>query len=180
MKREKENVVLIGMPGAGKSTLGVLLAKELGYVFCDADLLIQQSQGALLREIIASEGMERFLDIEEKTALSMTLSHVVVATGGSAVYRRQAMEHYGSMAVVVYLHLPCERLRERLGSMKRRGVVLKEGQTLEELYEERRVLYEKYADLTVEVGTDTVEESLDRLVEALRSAGIAPPGEGKE
>ena len=161
------NVVLIGMPGVGKSTLGVVLAKELGYVFVDADLLIQKREKRLLKDIIAEEGVEGFLKIENDVNASIQTDKTVIATGGSVIYGAEAMEHLKEIGTVVYLKLDYETLDSRLGSLKGRGVVLKDGQTLKSLYEERVPLYEKYADVIVdEYGLDleaTLSEVLHKI-----------------
>ena len=149
------NIVLTGMPGAGKSTIGVLLAKVLGYKFVDADILIQDSQGMLLREIIAKYGDEGFLKIENDVNKGITDQHIVIATGGSAVYCREAM--------VIYINLPYEEIANRLGNIKRRGVVLKTGQTLKDLYDERTKLYEKYCHINIKADGLGIEELLDSV-----------------
>lgn len=162
-----KNVVLIGMPGSGKSTVGVLLAKVLGFGFLDSDLLIQKREGRLLSQVIQQEGIDGFIRIEEEVNAGIEERETVIATGGSVIYGARAMEHLRAIGTIVYLSLPLEELRERLGNLKCRGVVLREGQTLEELYEQRVPLYERYADLKVdETGLD-VEQTLERLVKAL-------------
>ena len=157
--RDMKNIVLIGMPGVGKSTIGVILAKELGYQFVDADLLIQKQEKRLLKEIISEEGIEGFIAIEA--------NRTVIATGGSVVYGREAMEHLGEIATVIYLKLSYKALRKRLGNLKNRGVVLRDGQTLKDLYEERVVLYEKYADITIDEENKNLEETLQSIVDSL-------------
>ncbi len=164
---EKTNIVLIGMPGAGKSTVGVIAAKMLGMRFVDADLLIQEREGALLSQIIEREGVEGFLRIEEEVCASIKGINAVIATGGSAVYGDKGMQHLKEIGDVVYLSLSYTELEKRLGDLKNRGVVLKEGQTLQDLYDERTPLYEKYADLTVCEDGFTIEETLQNLIEAL-------------
>lgn len=144
------NVILIGMPGSGKSTVGVVLAKRLGYHFLDTDLLIQEQEGKLLYQLIEELGEAGFLMLENKINASVSAEKTVIATGGSAVYGKEAMEHFGKLGVVVYLKQSCEELEERLGDLHRRGVVLKQGYTLTDLYNERVPLYEQYADLTIE------------------------------
>ena len=153
---DKRNIVLIGMPSCGKSTVGVLLAKKLGYKFVDSDLLIQESEGRLLHEIIDTDGIEKFLEIEERinlgigTADSTTESGCVIATGGSAVYGRSAMEHFQATSLVVYLKMTYEETKKRLGNFSHRGVVMPTGYDLKSLYDERCALYEKYAHITVD------------------------------
>ena len=146
----KKNIVLIGMPGVGKSTIGVILAKELGYQFIDSDLVIQQQEKRLLREIIEQEGVDGFLEIENRVNAGIQAEGAVIATGGSAVYGAEAMEHFRQTGTVVYLRLTYEKLKKRLGNLRGRGVVLRKGQTLHDIYRERSVLYEKYADIIIE------------------------------
>lgn len=145
-----KNIVLIGMPGAGKSTVGVVLAKRLGYRFVDSDLLIQDQYGKLLHELISEHGVDGFLKIENQVNAGIQLTRSVIATGGSAVYGQEAMEHLKKISTVVYLKLPYEEIRQRLGDLNARGVTLRSGQTLRDLYEERTPLYEKYADVVIE------------------------------
>lgn len=165
---ENKNIILIGMPGAGKSTLGVLLARAMNYRFVDTDLLIQEREGRLLCEIIAEEGMQRFLEIEGEVNAGIETERTVIAPGGSAIYSEKAMEHFSCIGTIVYLHVPVTELQKRLGDLKRRGVVLKEGQSLEMLYEERRVYYERYAKVTVDVSKRDIGEILEELVEKLK------------
>lgn len=157
------NIVLTGMPGAGKSTIGVLLAKVLGYKFIDADLLIQDKWGMLLREIIAKYGEEEFLKIENDVNKEIHDERAVIATGGSAIYCREAMEKYMNEDTVVYIKLPYEEIESRLGNIRRRGVVLKEGQTLMDLYKERTVLYEEFSHIRVNASGLGVEELMDSI-----------------
>ena len=166
---EQNNIILIGMPGAGKSTLGVLLARAMNYRFMDTDLLIQEREGKLLCEIIAEEGMQRFLEIEGEVNAGIETERTVIAPGGSAIYSEKAMEHFSRIGVIVYLHVPVTELQKRLGDLKRRGVVLKEGQTLEMLYEERRIYYERYAKVTVDVSGKEIGEILGEMVEKLKA-----------
>lgn len=147
---KKKNVVLIGMPGAGKSTIGVVLAKRLGFKFLDSDLVIQEKEGKLLHELISEHGIEGFWKIENDVNASLNVTNCVIATGGSAIYGEKAMEHLKEIATVVYLKIPEEELEQRLGDLNARGVTLRDGQTLADLYEERRPLYEKYADVVMD------------------------------
>ncbi len=163
----KENIVLIGMPGVGKSTLGVVLAKELGFQFVDADLLIQERENRLLKEIIAEDGVEGFLKIENDVNASIRAEKTVIATGGSVIYGSDAMEHLKEIGTVVYLKLDYETLDSRLGNLKGRGVVLKDGQTLKDLYDERIPLYEKYADVIVDEGGLDLEQTLSQVLKQL-------------
>ncbi len=145
----KDNIILIGMPGAGKSTVGVVLAKKQGYRFIDSDLVIQEKYDKLLQELIEENGVEGFWKIENDVNASLNPHRAVIATGGSAVYGAEAMEHLREIGTVVYLHLPYEEVAERLGDLNARGVTLTPGQTLLDLYEERTPLYEKYAHVVV-------------------------------
>ena len=142
-----KNIILIGMPGCGKSTVGVILAKIIGYSFLDSDLLIQEKDGRLLSEIISQEGLDGFNKIENKINASIDVSRSVIATGGSVIYGKEAMEHFKKIGIVVYIRLPYEEIANRLGDLTQRGVSIKEGQTLLDLYNERIPLYEKYADV---------------------------------
>lgn len=150
-----KNIVLIGMPAAGKSTIGVILAKELNYHFIDSDLVIQERENRLLREIIAQDGLERFIEIENEANYSIEAQRSIIATGGSVIYGKKAMERFFKESIIVYLKLNYETVEERIGDPKERGVVLKENQTLKDLYDERCPLYEKYAHVVVE--TDGLE-----------------------
>lgn len=162
-----KNIILIGMPGAGKSTVGVVLAKKLGYSFVDADLVIQSLEGKLLHELIAEHGVEGFWKLEEAAGESIEAKRAVIATGGSAVYGEKAMAHYKAMGTVVYLSLPLEEIRERLGDLTERGVTLRAGQDLEELYAERQPLYERYADVTVECEGLSIREIVEKIVQII-------------
>ena len=161
------NIILIGMPTAGKSTLGVVLAKMLGRDYLDTDLAIQKQEGKRLEEIIREIGQERFLDLEGEVCAYLDVENTVIATGGSVIYRDHAMEALKKLGTVVYLKISLQTLLERLGDAKSRGVVLKEGQTLEDLYKERIVLYERWADLVVDEGDRSFEEVLHALQEAI-------------
>lgn len=145
----KKNIVLIGMPGCGKSTVGVVLAKRIGFSFLDSDLLIQDKYSKLLHELIAEHGIEGFRKIENDVNVSIACEKTVIATGGSAVYGEEAMERLKAMGLVFYLKLPCAEIEARLGDLDERGVIIRDGQTLWNLYEERVPLYEKYADVTI-------------------------------
>ena len=164
-----KNIVLIGMPGAGKSTVGVILAKVLGYQFIDADLVIQKRENRLLHEIISEEGLDGFLKAEENANVYIAQNEEksIVATGGSVVYCEKAMQELKKTGRVIYLELEYDQLKKRLGNLKGRGVVLKDGQDLRGLYEERIPLYEKYADLTVNEKNLDVEQTLQKIVDRL-------------
>ena len=145
-----DNIILIGMPGSGKSTIGVLLAKRLGMGFIDTDILIQSASGKLLYQMIEKDGIETFIKYEEDVLKKLVCDNCVIATGGSAVYGRAAMDHMARLGCRVYLDLPSKVIEGRLGNISTRGVVIREGETIGQLYEERAPLYEKYADVTVD------------------------------
>lgn len=157
------NVILIGMPGAGKSTVGVVLAKKLGYRFLDSDLVIQEKCGKLLHQLIEERGEAGFLMLENEINGDIRGDKMVVATGGSAVYGKEAMAHFKEIGRIVYLRLPYEELKERLGDLHERGVVIREGSTLKDLYEERILLYEKYADLTIDCGGRDIRSIVEEI-----------------
>lgn len=164
---ERKNIVLIGMPGAGKSSIGVILAKVLGFNFIDADLLIQEREKRLLKDIISDEGLDRFMQIENDVNASIQASQTVIATGGSVIYGKEAMEHLSSIGLVVYLKLSYNSIKKRLGNISQRGVVLKEGQDLANLYDERCPLYEKYANLVIDCENLDIEATLGTIVEKI-------------
>lgn len=159
-----KNIVLIGMPAVGKSTVGVVVAKRLGYEFVDTDLLIQKQEKRLLKEIIAQEGNDGFLAIENQVNRDLDVGNAVIAPGGSVVYCEEAMEHYKKTGTVVYLKVSYETIDRRIQNAKSRGVVLKEGQTLKDLYEERVCLFEKYADYTICEDGLTIEETIGNVL----------------
>ena len=164
---QKDNIVLIGMPGVGKSTVGVILAKVLGYQFIDADLVIQEQEKRLLREIIAEEGTEGFIQVENRVNATLEAHHAIIATGGSVVYGKEAMEHLQEIGTVIYLEVAYPELEKRLEDIKGRGVVLRDGQTLYDLYLERTPLYEKYADIRIsETGLD-IEQTVEQIVDGI-------------
>lgn len=146
----KKNIVLIGMPSAGKSTVGVVLAKKVGYKFMDSDLVIQEKEGKLLHDIIEEIGLNGFVEVENKINAQIETKNTVIATGGSVVYGKEAMQHLKEIGTVVYLKLPYEEIKHRLGDLNQRGVAIRPGQTLKSLYDERILLYEKYADITID------------------------------
>lgn len=162
------NIILIGMPTAGKSTAGVILAKVLGYQFIDSDLIIQQQEDKLLKDIIAEKGVEGFLQVENRVNAKIQAKNSVIATGGSVIYGEEAMEHLRSIGKVIYIRLSYETILSRLSNAKQRGVVLKENQTLRELYSERCPLYEKYAHCIV----DGEELDVEGLVSQIQSCII--------
>lgn len=146
----KTNLILIGMPASGKSTVGVILAKVIGYDFIDTDILIQKREKKRLVQIIEDDGVEGFLEIENRVNASVEADHCIIATGGSAVYGAEAMRHFKQIGHIMYLKVDYAAIEKRLGNIRQRGVALREGQTLRELYEERTALYEKYADTVIE------------------------------
>ena len=166
---KKDNVVLIGMPTSGKSTMGVILAKILGYRFLDADIVIQEKEGKKLSKIIEEEGVDGFIEIENRINAGIETEKTVIATGGSVVYGKEAMDHYKNIGKVVYLKVDMDTLTKRLHNAKQRGVVMREGQSLVSLYNERSALYEKYADITIEEKDLTMEEVIDITLEALKA-----------
>ena len=162
------NIILIGMPGVGKSTVGVILAKEAGLSFTDTDLVIQNNTGKLLKDIIAEAGVDGFLKVEEESILALDVNDSVIATGGSVVYSALAMEKLKKNGIVVYLKLPLDELKTCLDSLTNRGVVLRTGQNLEDLFIERTVLYEKYADITVLETAQTAEETMNEILDRIK------------
>lgn len=162
-----KNIILIGMPGSGKSTIGVVLAKALGYQFIDTDLRIQEKEGRLLKDIIEQEGIEGFIAIENRINCEISADRAVIAPGGSVIYGEEAMEHFKQLGTVIYLKISYEELLKRLGSLKDRGVVLREGQDLKALYGERKPLYEKYADITVSGDQFSIEETVHAILKII-------------
>lgn len=167
MKHTKPNITLIGMPGVGKSTIGVILAKIIGYEFVDSDIIIQKQEGKLLREIIADVGSQGFLEIENRVHAEMDLIGSIISPGGSICYCRQGMEHLREISTVVYLKLDYPKLKRRLGNLTARGVVLKNGQTLYDLYKERTPLYEKYAHVIIDETNLNVEKTIKAIIDTL-------------
>lgn len=166
----RDNVVLIGMPGAGKSTLGIVLAKIMNYDFVDADLVIQQQCDKTLQRLIDTCGPEGFVDVENQVLSKMECAHTIISTGGSAVYSDEAMRHLGEIGRVVYLKINFEELRRRLSDFSERGVVMKGGigMSLRELYDERKPLYEKYADIIVDVNELSITAAARKVADALK------------
>lgn len=158
------NVVLIGMPGAGKSTVGVVLAKALAKNYIDTDIVIQQQEGNKLHEIIDNRGLEYFLKVEEMHIINLTIEDCVIATGGSVVYSSHAMEYLKSIATVIYLKLNYEEIERRLKDITTRGIAMEKGVSLRDLYIERIPLYEKYADTTIHCDGKKVEEIIEEIV----------------
>ena len=163
----KSNIVLIGMPASGKSTIGVILAKMLGKDFLDTDLVIQQREQALLCEIIEQRGVSGFLKCEEAAVLSVSPSDTVIATGGSVVYSDEAVRHLSGTATVIYLKVEKEEIVRRLHNIKERGVVLKDGESFDDMFIERSILYEKYADVIIEEDSD-LEGTIEKIIIQMR------------
>jgi shikimate kinase len=168
MDLTNKNVVLIGMPGVGKSTVGVLLAKALGRYFLDTDVFIQAAHGRSLQEIIDCDGLAAFCKIEEEYAICIDLTNAVIATGGSVVYSEQAMQRLAAHGVIVHLDLPVEKIEERLANLQTRGVVIEPGQTVRSLYDQRQPLYRRYAQITIDCIGKNHDQIVTELVETLR------------
>ncbi|MCH4190847.1 MAG: shikimate kinase [Butyrivibrio sp.] len=162
-----DNIILIGMPASGKSTVGVILAKIIGYRFLDSDLLIQEQEGKKLHQIISEKGIDGFLDVEERVNAGIAAEHTVISTGGSVVYGSLAMEHFKQIGTVVYLQVGYEELMHRLHDIQQRGVVVRQGQTMQDLYRERTALYEKYADVTIREENATPEQVIAEIIGTL-------------
>ena len=161
------NIVLIGMPAVGKSTIGVLLAETLILSFTDTDLLIQEKYKKSLCDIINDNGTKAFLNIEEDVILNSDFHNSVIATGGSAVYGENAMKKLKASGKVIYLDLSLEEIRKRIGDIKSRGVVLTKGTTLEDIFNDRKALYEKYADIKIDCNNLTAEECVEKIISVL-------------
>lgn len=162
-----ENVILIGMPGSGKSTVGVLLAKMLGYSFVDTDLIIQQVEGRRLYEILRDDGAEYFMRIENGVCTNLQARRTVIATGGSAVYGEEGMKNLASIGRVVYLKVPFAELKRRVRNFETRGIMMSEGQTFEEIFAERERLYDKFAEITVNCGRGSLQKTAEKIISAL-------------
>ena len=160
---DKSNIVLIGMPGSGKSSCGVLAAKALLKNFFDTDLLLQGLEQSRLQDILNSRGIDYFINAEREAILSLRLEATVIATGGSVIYSDEAMRHLKSLGRVVYLHMSYEEMLERINNITTRGVVLREGTTLFDMYNERLPLYEKYADDIIYCDGNTVEQTVEQI-----------------
>ena len=169
MRRHGTNIVLIGMPGACKSTVGVILAKALKKTFVDTDITIQEETGRLLQEIIDADGPDAFLATEEKTILSRQFENAVLATGGSVVFSRKAMRHLKSEGVVVYLKISFQEMEKRLKNITTRGIVLVAGQSLAGMYAQRAPLYEKYADITITCSDTDFEAVVAKVIDRLQA-----------
>ncbi len=170
---EKNNIILIGMPGAGKSTVGVILAKRLGFDFIDTDLLIQSQEKYRLQQLIDTRGLDNFLEIEEQILLNLHAQHSVIATGGSVVYSEHGLKKLGRSGYQIYLQIGLSTLLQRIADMGQRGLVMNKGQTFEQLYQERTPLYENFADLTLtceEMNAEQVAAIIENKIERLDPA----------
>ena len=165
---QRRNIVLIGMPGSGKSTVGVLLAKRTARAFVDTDLVIQAAHGQGLDDIIRQHGHLGFRRIERRTICALTCDNTVIATGGSVPYSQRAMHHLMTGGVVVFLDVPLAELSARIGDMDRRGVSRRPGQTLADLNRERRPLYRQYAQVTVDCGRSGQEAVAGQVIRRLQ------------
>ncbi|KRE21299.1 shikimate kinase [Paenibacillus sp. Soil522] len=164
------NIVLVGMSGAGKSTLGVLLAKALGKDYVDTDIVIQQHEGRLLQEIIDNDGIEKFMQIEEKTVSELQLKNCIISTGGSVIYSEKAMNVLKQDGQVIYLHIPYEEIKRRLINVTTRGIIIKKGNSLKDVYEERYPLYRKYSDKTLDCLNKDIEQCVGEIIELIQES----------
>ena len=164
-----DNIVLIGMPGCGKSTVGVVLAKTLNMDFIDSDIVIQKHEGKKLSEIIEAVGDDGFREVENRVNAELDCHHSIIATGGSVIYGREAMEHLKQIGTVVYLQLSYQKVKERLGDLHARGVTIKPGWTLRDLYDERCPLYEQWADIIMPCDGLRLREVVEALREKLEN-----------
>lgn len=162
-----KNIVLIGMPAVGKSTVGVILAKLLGYRFIDTDLVIQEKEGTLLKNIIFERGIDGFIETENKIISGLKAKKSVISTGGSVIYGTEAMKNLVENGTIVYLKLDYSKLKYRLGNIKNRGVVIRDGQSLSSLYKERVPLYEKYADVIIDENGCNIEKTVEKIIDGL-------------
>ncbi len=167
-----KNIIFIGMPASGKSTVGVVVAKRLGYDFIDTDLLIQRQEGKLLKDIIDEVGKEGFLEIENQVNRDLEAEHSVISPGGSVVYCSEAMEHFKKIGKIVYLKVPYETIYSRISNAKNRGVVSGQGQTLRDIYDERAALFEKYADCIIEEEGLSLDETIDAVLLHLQNESL--------
>lgn len=174
---QKNNIILIGMPGAGKSTIGVILAKRIGFHFIDTDLLIQAHEKLRLQQIIDTQGLENFRKIEEQVLLDLQTEHSVIATGGSVVYGDNGLKKLGKSGYLIYIHVPLFLLQQRIADMGQRGLVMSKGQSFKGLYQERTPLYEKFADITISSADQNAEQVAAQIERELISLGTVHPSE---
>jgi shikimate kinase len=164
---KKTNITLIGMPASGKSSVGVVLAKRLGKKFVDTDIVIQEKYGKLLKELIEEHGDDGFREIEDEVNATLDVSNSIISPGGSVVYGERAMKHLKEISVIIYLELSYTAIKSRLGDLRERGITLKDGQTLKDLYLERTPLYKKYADITINEMKKSLSKTIDEICESL-------------
>lgn len=157
------NIILIGMPGCGKSTVGVILAKTLGIGFVDTDLIIQQRENKLLQNIIDNDGIDFFLNCEAEAVKSLYCDNCVVATGGSVVYREDAIQHLKSNGKIIFLDVPLDEIKRRLNNINTRGIAAKKNKSIEDIYNERIALYNKYADIIIKIDVESVEKTVEKI-----------------
>lgn len=162
------NIVLIGMPGCGKSTIGVILAKTIGVGFVDTDLIIQQRENRLLQDIIDTDGIEAFLDCEENAVKTVDCDNTVIATGGSVVYREDAINHLKKNGKIFYLNVPLDEIKKRLNNISTRGIAANRNDSIENIFIEREPLYKKYADVIVDLTDKTVEQSVEEICKKIK------------
>lgn len=167
--QKKDNLVLIGMPGAGKSTIGVLLAKAMNYNFLDTDISIQKRENKKLYEIINEKGIDEFLKIENEVLAKLNVDGCVIATGGSAIFGAEAMANLSELGTIVYIKLSCEEIVRRVNNIKTRGIAMSKGKTMEDVYNERVPLYEKYAEIIVDGENTTIEECVEKIVNVIEA-----------
>lgn len=157
------NIILIGMPGCGKSTVGVILAKTLGIGFVDTDLIIQQRENRLLQNIIDTDGIDYFLNCEADAVKSLDCNNCVVATGGSVVYREDAILHLKKNGKIIFLDVPLDEIKRRLNNINTRGIAAKKNKSIEDIYNERIALYNKYADVIIKTDGESVEKTVEKI-----------------
>ena len=167
-----DNIILIGMPGCGKTTVGELLAKLMGYDFIDTDLIIQHAEGKKLFEILRDSGSEYFSRLENSVNKNLQAKRTVIATGGSVVYEKEAMEHLKSIGKVVYLEVSLGQLEKRIKNFATRGIRIEEGQTFRDLYLERLPLYKRYADITVNCSRGSLQKNAEKIFDRLIKEGL--------
>lgn len=165
----KKNIILIGMPGSGKSTIGVVLAKILGFRFIDSDLVIQEKEGRLLKDIIKEDGIDAFIELENRINKKIEAERTIIATGGSAVYGSEAMRHFMEIGTVIYIKYSYEVIDSRLSDLHKRGVVIKDTQSLYDLYNERTPLYEKYANIIIDGNDKNISEMAELIIKRYAS-----------
>lgn len=163
------NIILIGMPGCGKSTVGVVLAKTLGIGFVDTDLIIQQREKRLLQNIIDADGIDYFLDCEAQAVKTVDCDNSVIATGGSVVFREEAISHLKKNGKIFYLNVPLDEIKRRLNNISTRGIAAKKDDSIENIFLERSPLYEKYADFIIDLTNSTVEETVEKICQKLKT-----------